>query len=69
MHILFYIYIYIYKNVFLSCFKKNTRIIQRVSKLVYDYSLKLGLHFKNTKKNYFVSFNIWDYELIRKTYS
>ena len=41
-----YIYIYIY----ISCFEKNTRINQRVSKLVYDYPLELNIHFLNIKK-------------------
>jgi hypothetical protein len=47
-------------------FKKNIAwILQQVCKIPKDF----GIHFKNIKKNYFVSFNMQDYELIHKIYS
>ena len=59
MNILFYLYIK--KIVFLSfCFlrKENIGIGQRISQLVYGYLLELGLHFKNTKKHFFLIYKI-----------
>jgi hypothetical protein len=66
-------YIYIYNHIVFSFNKENFKKYVLPCILVLIISLlesrELGLYFKNSEKIILFSFNIWGYDLIRKTYS